>query len=159
MELMPLLPDNILIGYNDDLPGIVTSRLPLKAEEITSKCKLVPIKTVYAHNIRISSMNEVENSFSLFLKDWNKLSSIGDNPSDGKAEIVERRLTVLPHNTWRGIGSSSFVSLNKELNGIIQSSGAIKVLNYPLHPMISLIFKLEYRGNVIFNNVHSAISF
>lgn len=71
-ELMPLLPDNILIGYSDDLPGIITSRLPLKPEEISTKCKLVPIKTVYAHNIRISSMNEVENSFSLFLKDWNK---------------------------------------------------------------------------------------
>jgi hypothetical protein len=35
--------------------------------------------------------------------------------------------------------------LNKEINGVIQSSGAIKILNFPLHPLISLIFKLEYR--------------
>lgn len=61
---------------------------------------------------------------------------------------MERRLTVVPHNSWRAIGSSSFVSLNRELTGIIQSSGALKVLNFPIHPLIALVFKLEYRGNI-----------
>jgi hypothetical protein len=27
----------------------------------------------------------------------------------------------------------------------LHSSGALKILNFPLHPLISLIFKLEYR--------------
>jgi len=39
--------------------------------------------------------------------------------------------------------------LNRELTGIIQSSGALKVLNFPVHPLIGLVFKLEYRGKFI----------
>jgi hypothetical protein len=65
-----------------------------------TRTKNVPMKTIYAHNIRISSMNEVEQSFSLFLRDWKKFANI-DSPMDHKAEVVERRLTVVPHNTWR----------------------------------------------------------
>ncbi len=44
-------------------------------------------------------------------------------------------------------GSPSFVSLNREegKNGVFHSSGALKVLNFPLHPLIALVFKLEYR--------------
>ena len=33
------------------------------------------MKTIYAHNIRISSMNEMERAFSLFLKDWKLFTS------------------------------------------------------------------------------------
>ena len=76
---------------------------------------------------------------------------------DPRAEIQERKLTVVPHNSWQVIGSASFVSLNKELNGVIQSSGAIKILNFPLHPLIGLIFKLEYRGTCHLLTLHSII--
>ena len=51
----------------------------------------------------------------------------------------------MPHNSWRAIGSSSFVSLNREITGAVQSSGALKVVNFPIHPLIALVFKLEYR--------------
>lgn len=61
--LMNLIPDNILVGFNDDLPGVVGSKLPLIAEDITAKCKLAQLKTVFAHNVRISSMNEIEQAF------------------------------------------------------------------------------------------------
>ena len=65
---MALIPDNILLGSNDDLPGLLATKLPAKFEELALKTKLVPIKTIYCHNIRISSMNEIEKSFTLFLK-------------------------------------------------------------------------------------------
>ena len=65
-----------------------------------------------------------------------------------QTEIIERKLTVVPHNSWKAIGSQSFVSLNKEINGVVQSSGAIKILNFPMHPLINLVFKLEYRSMV-----------
>ena len=63
---------------------------------------------------------------------------------------MERRLSVVSHNTWRVMGSGgspSFVSLNREegKNGVFHSSGALKILNFPLHPLIALVFKLEYR--------------
>ena len=57
---------------------------------------------------------------------------------------------MVSHNTWKVMGSGgspSFVSLNREegKNGVFHSSGALKVLNFPLHPLIALVFKLEYR--------------
>ena len=60
---MSLIPDNCLVGLNDELPGIVGSKLPPNPDEIVTKCKAVKMRTVYAHNIRISSMNEVEKVF------------------------------------------------------------------------------------------------
>lgn len=53
-----------------------------------------------------------------------------------------------PNNTWRNLGGAPcFVSLNRQEGtiGTFHSSGALKILNFPLHPLISLIFKLEYR--------------
>lgn len=61
--LMNLIPDNIVIGQNDDIPGLVDSKLPVKPDDITQKLSISPIKTIFAHNVRISSMNEVEAAF------------------------------------------------------------------------------------------------
>jgi hypothetical protein len=66
---MTLIPDNIVVGLNDEIPGLTGSKLPLKPEELSTKLPTTPIKTVYAQNVRISSMNEVEAAFQLFLKD------------------------------------------------------------------------------------------
>ena len=147
---MTLIPDNIVVGLNDQIPGLIGSILPEKPEELATKLPVAPIKTVYAHNVRISSMNEVEAAFNLFLKDSRLFHGESDiNATQAKsfhAEITERRLTVVPHNTWRAIGSTSFVSLNREVTGVVQSSGALKILNFPLHPEVALVYKLEYRG-------------
>jgi hypothetical protein len=99
-------------------------------------------------------MKEVEDSFVLFLKDWRAFPEAGTEQAvDSKPVIVERRLAVAPHNSWRTLGnggSPCFVSLNKEEgpSGAYHSSGALKIINYPLHPLISLVFKLEYRGTL-----------
>lgn len=93
-------------------------------------------------------MNEVEQTFSQFIKNW---KAFPDEPViDQKPQIVERRLSVVSHNTWRVLGSGgspSFVSLNREegSQGTFHSSGALKILGFPLHPLIGLVFKLEYR--------------
>lgn len=59
-NLMALIPDNIFVGFNDDLPGMIGSKLPPRIDDLTLKLKIAALKTIYAHNIRISSMNEVE---------------------------------------------------------------------------------------------------
>lgn len=56
-------------------------------------------------------MNEVDAAFTAFLKDW---PSYSDVPLDGKPVVIERRLSVSPHNSWRTLGGASFVSLTKE---------------------------------------------
>ena len=60
--------------------------------------------------------------------------------------MIERKLKVVPHNAWQQIGQQSIISLNKDVNGAIQSTGNLKILDFTLHPMVALIFKLEYRG-------------
>lgn len=88
-------------------------------------------------------MNEVEQAFTAFLKDWKSFPE--EVAVETRPTIIERRLSVCPHNSWRVIGnggSPSFVSLNKEEGGVFHSSGALKVLNFPMDPLIALIFKL-----------------
>jgi hypothetical protein len=67
---MVLIPENILVGFNDTIPGISGSHLPKNPQDVITQCKLVQMKTIFAHNVRISSMNEVEESFTYFLQDW-----------------------------------------------------------------------------------------
>lgn len=38
------------------------------------------------------------------------------------------------------------ISLSKDMKGNISSTGSLKILDYPMHEMVALIFKLEYRG-------------
>jgi hypothetical protein len=49
--------------------------------------------------------------------------------------------------------------LNREEGalGVFHSSGALKILNFPLHPLIALVFKLEYRGMNLFKITNSLI--
>lgn len=56
---MTILPDNTLIGSSDELPGVKGSLMPQKMEDLP---KVVPsdVQPLYAHNVRITSMNEVE---------------------------------------------------------------------------------------------------
>jgi hypothetical protein len=62
--LMSLLPDNTLVGSSDELPGIKGSILPPRVEEVISKTKPSEVQTLFAHNVRISSMNEIEQTFN-----------------------------------------------------------------------------------------------
>ena len=58
---MGFFPGNTLIGYNDKLRSILGIHLPAKAELIFGdQYKPVELQTIYAHNVRISSMNDVE---------------------------------------------------------------------------------------------------
>ena len=59
-KLMHLIPENIFVGCNDEIPGMDGSRLPPNVDDANLKLKVSSHRTIYAHNIRISSMNEVE---------------------------------------------------------------------------------------------------
>ena len=59
---MNLIPDNTLVGSADIIPGIKDSRLPRKLKDLKVADALKPVdfQTLYAHNVRISSMNDIE---------------------------------------------------------------------------------------------------
>lgn len=66
--LMSLLPDNTIVGSTDEVPGVKGTKMPSKCE--ANSLKPVEVQTIYSHNVRISSMNDVEAAFGTFLKDW-----------------------------------------------------------------------------------------
>ena len=70
---MGLISDNTLVGINDDVPGVMGGKFPIKPELLVTMVKPSEIQTLYAHNVRISSMSEVDSAFANFLKEWNTL--------------------------------------------------------------------------------------
>ena len=65
---MNLIGDNTLVGSSDFIPGIKNSILPKSLKDLVNPKILNPVEfqTLYAHNVRISSMNEVEAVFAQF---------------------------------------------------------------------------------------------
>jgi len=55
--LMSLVPDNTLVGSNDELPGLAATQMPVRLADLGQPA---PMQTIYAHNVRISSLVEVE---------------------------------------------------------------------------------------------------
>ena len=65
--MMHIIPSEIIVGPNDKIPGLKTTNLSVRfnpAEAIQYSVR----KTIYAHNIRITSINEIEDSFNLYLR-------------------------------------------------------------------------------------------
>ena len=111
---MNLIGDNTLVGSSDFIPGIKKSILPKSLKDLVNPQILNPVEfqTLYAHNVRISIMNEVEAAFAQYLRDWKVFPE--ESAVSSKPAILERRLSVSPHNTWRPLGGAPcFVSLNR----------------------------------------------
>ena len=58
-------------------------------------------------------------------------------------------MTVVPHNTWRALGAPAVVTLSPSVDGVVRTLGSPKLQNYQLHPMICLLFKLEFKVRVL----------
>jgi len=114
---MHIVPSEILIGPNDKIPGLKTTTL--SARYVANEPIIFNMrKTIYAHNIRITSINEIEDSFKQYLRKL-CMKSGAQNQATVTAEILERKLTVVPHNTWKQIGQEAMISLNADSKGNI----------------------------------------
>lgn len=67
-NLMYLIPSESLIGPNDRIPGIKSSALSARFNGFDEALVCSDRKTLYAHDIRISSMNDIEKRFSQYLR-------------------------------------------------------------------------------------------
>lgn len=146
-NLMYLIPSEILVGPNDRIPGIKITRLPAPFTGFDQAMEFNDRKTLYAHEIRITSINDIENNFSQYLRTYCIKTGAQKNTTV-TAEIKERKLTMVPHNTWRQIGDEAMISLNKDVSGNIESSGILKILDYSMHCEVALIIKLQYRVQI-----------
>jgi hypothetical protein len=62
-------------------------------------------------------MTEFENYFEMYLRQSFLLDDSTHKNKAISATIVERKLTVVPHNTWMQMGTPSFISLRKNSRG------------------------------------------
>ena len=129
------------------MPGLVPSRLPGSFELFKAEKDLSARKDLYAHNVKLSNMKEVEHAFNQFLRQLCISEEQPQNPKQPiRASICERKLAISAHNTWTQLGHASLISLSKDSNGEVHTTGSVKILDFVLHPSVSLIFKLTYRG-------------
>lgn len=66
-HLMYIVPSEILIGPCDKIPGLKNTALSARFVP-TENLQFSDRKTIYAHNIRITSINEIEGSFKQYLR-------------------------------------------------------------------------------------------
>lgn len=67
-------------------------------------------------------------------------------------EIIERRLAVIAHNTWKYLitrETNTFIGLKKISNTELKSSGSLTVDNVYEHDLCVLVFTLEYLIKII----------
>lgn len=63
--------------------------------------------------------------------------------------IDERRILVYANNTWRNITDEAYVSLDPpNERGESHFMGSLPIKNLVLHPLVALIFRIEYKAIV-----------
>ena len=111
-ELMHIVPSEILLGPNDKIPGLKSNTLPARFGGFDEHLRFSEKKTLYAHNIRITSMDQIEALFKQYLRNLCLKRNAQSNDSTVTAEVIERKLSIVPHNTWKQMGQEAMISLN-----------------------------------------------
>lgn len=68
LSLENLISLNCLVGPKDQIPGLVSSHLPLDFATFLAESDLSARKDLFAHNIKLSNMKLVEDAFGQFLR-------------------------------------------------------------------------------------------
>ena len=79
--LSHLIPCETLIGPSDRVPGLQQCALPPRFNNFDEQIAFVPRKTLFAHNVTLTKMNEVEETFQKFLRALYYQDSI-ENPGN-----------------------------------------------------------------------------
>ena len=69
---MDLVPQNILVGQHEDVPGLRDGNFPIPrlrmgVEMNKNRLNLLPKKKLYIHNLKLLSKPELEHRFTKFL--------------------------------------------------------------------------------------------
>ena len=116
-----LLPDYIIIGEGEQLPGILMRYLP-KVPDFNEEIKTVVFENVYLKNVRIEINPDFEKDIISSMNEYrrNKYGTSLNQYNVNEIIIKERRLKCGIHNTWCFINS----------NGLENSISLIKNQNY-----------------------------
>jgi len=83
-----------------------------------------------------------------FLSQWKKAVTEGvtQKVSAVPPQIVERRLKITPHNSWKDMEQSvSSIDFVVDQRGLFKGASMPKIVDYLLCHVMNLVFKLVYR--------------
>ena len=124
-----LLPNYIVLGHNEPLPGLRLRNLP-KVPNLNENIKIVDFVTTYVKNINIEINPTLEDDILEFGKEYRiKKYGIEDNLIN-KVFIKERKIKCGIHNTWKFINSNGLqnsITLTKITKNILESNGVLMV--------------------------------
>ena len=152
-----LLPTNIILAYNESLPGLLQRKLPEFSRYIEA-LNTVNFITAYVKNIVIEINPELEENILEFGKEYReKKYKVDENEYNNKIYIKERRIKCGMHNTWKFINSNGIqnsITLTKISKSKLQSSGLLMVDNFFSDPLscAAIILELEYTLTVQIND-------
>ena len=74
--------------------------------------------------------------------------------------IDERRIMVSANNTWRNITDDAYVSMSApNEQGVSTSGGSLAIKNFIQHPLVALMFRVEYKAIIPIENRQEQVFF
>ena len=136
------------------MPGVENDKLPnpRTATKVLS-IGLLPEVNLYIHNIQMITTIDFESRFENFLRKMKqeKYKGVSDFRINNNDNVLidERRITVSVNNTWKNIVEDSYVSMSTpNQQGVSNSGGSLTIKNFRCHPLVALIFRVEYKATI-----------
>lgn len=109
LPLGRLAPPLIIVGSDEEVPGVMEGRLPNSVEE--KAIRLNPSTTLYLENIKIVMTQDIENAI---LEDCRKFRTdkFGEETAKSSSDVYisERRLVCAFHNGMTAISDNTFLN-------------------------------------------------
>ena len=143
-----LFPTNIILSYNESLPGLRLRNLP-QFPDLNENLKTVDFISAYIKNIVIEINPDLEEGILNFWRQYRlRKYQIQENEFN-KIYIKERRIKCGMHNTWKFINSNGIqnsISLIKISKNKLQSNGVLMVDRFFADSLScsAIIIELEY---------------
>jgi hypothetical protein len=150
--LINLVPANNFVTQDEEIPGLTTAKFPLpdvrnpKEEKITAKSFV----EIFVHNVELNSSpkmeTELQNTMAA-LYSLMKMDKKGQKMSPRKlnVEILERKIKVTVHNTWKNITTHSTFALNPpDKFGVYRSDSMLSLKNYIPDDYTAIVFEVEF---------------
>ena len=158
-QIFQIIQSDCLVSHQDAIPGLKptnankASRMPaVFHEKVVEEVQFDRMAEVYAHNIELEHLNEIEKIFQRWLD--HQVSGSGYN-----ATIASRKLTVAPSNSCfvNPLASQSFIELRcTEVKSkkqpkrtykveIPQDKLPLKISGLPISALSCLVFRIVYK--------------
>ena len=143
-----LLPNNIILGYNEPLPGLNLRSLP-QIPKFNENLKIVDFITAYVKNINIEINPDLEDNIIQFGNEYRVKKYNTEENQMNKVYIKERKIKCGIHNTWKFINSNGLqnsITLRSITKNKLESNGVLMIDRFYADPFscIAIIMELEY---------------